>query len=91
MRATEFIRELLDLIDQATDNTQDPVTDYESECDTPEVETVRLANQPDEMYADIKKVTVDAGGGLNGPKHPADLRADSFSMYPNTQYNPRKQ
>lgn len=91
MRATEFIRELLDLIDKATVTTQqEPVTDYESECETPDIEITRLANSPDEMYADIKKVTVDAGGGLNGPKHPSDLRADSFSMYPNTQYDPRK-
>lgn len=91
MRATEFIRELLDLIDQATViTTQDHATDYESECETPDIEEVRLANAPDVMYADIKKVTVDAGGGLNGPKHPSDLRADSFSMYPNTQYDPRK-
>jgi hypothetical protein len=30
-------------------------------------------------------VTTDAGGGLNGPKHPADLRVKDPSMYPNFQ------
>lgn len=30
--------------------------------------------EPNEVVADIDSVTVDAGGGLNGPKHPADIR-----------------
>lgn len=47
MRATEIIRNVLDLIDTS--------------------------------------VTVNAGGGWNGPKNPADIRANSVSMYPNFQ------
>jgi len=33
-----------------------------------------IANAPDEKYADIDAVTTLAGGGVNGPKHPADIR-----------------
>ena len=42
-------------------------------------------NSPAEVVAGIESVTTNAGGGLNGPKNPADIRADSVSMYPNFQ------
>ena len=42
----------------------------------------QYSNTPEEKYADIDSVTVDAGGGVNGPKHPADLRvSQSHSLY----------
>jgi len=44
-----------------------------------------LSNSPNEKIADITAVTVDAGGGVNGPKHPHDLRVKDPSMYPNQQ------
>lgn len=44
------------------------------------------ANEPQEMYADVDAVTKDAGGGVNGPKHPSDLRGDHVSLYPNHQH-----
>jgi hypothetical protein len=44
-----------------------------------------LSNSPNEKIADISAVTVDAGGGINGPKHPHDLRVKDPSMYPNQQ------
>jgi hypothetical protein len=33
-----------------------------------------LANSPNEVVADTDAVTALAGGGVNGPKHPADIR-----------------
>lgn len=42
-------------------------------------------NSPAEAVAGIESVTTHAGGGWMGPKNPADLRADSISMYPNYQ------
>ena len=33
-----------------------------------------LANSPNEVVAPVSAVTTDAGGGVNGPKHPADIR-----------------
>ena len=44
-----------------------------------------LSNAPNEKVADITAVTVDAGGGVNGPKHPHDIRVKDPSMYPNQQ------
>jgi hypothetical protein len=43
------------------------------------------SNSPDEKYADIDSVTVNAGGGVNGPKHPHDIRVKDPSAYPHTQ------
>jgi hypothetical protein len=40
------------------------------------------SNSPNEMIASPTSVTVDAGGGENGPKHPSDLRTNSISLYP---------
>ena len=37
-------------------------------------EPKQYANTPDEVVTDIDSVTVDAGGGMNGPKHPAHIR-----------------
>ena len=33
-----------------------------------------LANSPNEVVAPVSSVTTDAGGGVNGPKHPDDIR-----------------
>jgi len=43
-------------------------------------------NTPKEKYSDINSVTVDAGGGWNGPKHPSDIRGEHTSMYPAHQH-----
>lgn len=43
-------------------------------------------NTPKEKYADIDSVTVDAGGGVNGPKDPSDIRVQHPSMYPGHQH-----
>ena len=51
-------------------------------ADTPDP-CATFANEPNEKYADIEAVTTHAGGGLNGPKHPADIKSNSISMYPN--------
>lgn len=42
-------------------------------------------NSPDPVVSGIDSVTIHAGGGLNGPKNPADIRADSVAMYPDYQ------
>ena len=45
-------------------------------------------NSPNETIASPDSVTKDAGGGVNGPKNPADIKADSLSMYPNHLHRP---
>ena len=42
----------------------------------------RYVNEPAPAYADLDSVTIHAGGGLNGPKHPADIRVKDPSAYP---------
>jgi hypothetical protein len=40
------------------------------------------ANEPAEQIAPIEAVTTLAGGGPNKPKHPADIKSNSLSMFP---------
>ena len=44
-----------------------------------------LANSPNEVVADIDAVTTNAGGGMNAPKHPHDIRVKDPSAYPDQQ------
>lgn len=37
-------------------------------------EPTQYPNSPNASVSDCDSVTTDAGGGLNGPKHPADIR-----------------
>jgi formate-dependent phosphoribosylglycinamide formyltransferase (GAR transformylase) len=46
-------------------------------------------NSPNTVVADIAAVTTDAGGGWMGPKNPADLKADSITLYPNFTAQPK--
>lgn len=103
MRATEIIRGILDLIDQAEQDQQpEPIavvakTEVEPGNDlddnvrrfkqivdlvSGQQDPAAFANEPEEKIADIDSVTVDAGGGWNGPKHPADIRGEHPSMFP---------
>jgi hypothetical protein len=87
MRATEIIRDLLDLIDQIDQETQEHSADdvLAIAISNPEI---GYDNSPNEYQQDVRSVTVDAGGGWNGPKNPSDLRSDSVSLYPNHQHKP---
>ena len=94
MRATEFIRDLLDLIDNldGKDHEQLDFADEassdcgcSSDCDCPDCQSV-LANSPDPIIATVDMITKDAGGGVNGPKHPADLKSSTFPLYTGLQF-----
>lgn len=106
MRATDIIRQVLNMIDAIDTNAAqgkaaEPEISVEISAGTDD-ELARMkqiagllgssetqySNEPQERIAGIEAVTTDAGGGVNGPKHPADMRADSISMYPNHQHNP---
>lgn len=50
-----------------------------------------LSNAPNPQYAPVSAVTTDAGGGPNQPKHPADIRGNSQSIYPAHQHNPYRE
>lgn len=87
MKVTEIIRGILDLIDGKEEPSHryydQPNEDYYNDdvrrfkqivdlLDQPD-ETQEYSNSPNEQYADVASVTTQAGGGLNGPKHPADI------------------
>jgi len=86
MKATDVVRMTLDLIDII--DKPEPKIEVQVATDEPEEEQ-RFAsvfkmlqargpgeygNSPNEVVADVDAVTTLAGGGLNGPKHPADIR-----------------
>jgi len=101
MRATDIIRNVLELIDAVDDQQgQSPTATIEIEPEQGEPEASRfkqilamltnpshgpLGNSPNEVVTDVDAVTVDAGGGVNGPKHPHDIRTAHSSMYPDQQ------
>ena len=93
MRATEIVRMTLDLIDMA--DKPEPKIEIQVATDEPEEEQRfasvfkmlqargpgEYANSPNEIVAPIEAVTTDAGGGLNGPKDPADIRVKDPGAY----------
>jgi hypothetical protein len=96
MRATDFIRNILDVIDGLEAVAPENPLPEPHPYDDQEHRFVQIAdlvqggpstcgNQPQAAYADIAAVTTDAGGGVNGPKNPADMRSNSISMYPDYQ------
>jgi hypothetical protein len=88
MRATDIVRQVLDLLDavegehdlkpeaevhvhqndEPDDRFRSILAMLDSESFGP------LANSPNEVVAPVSAVTTDAGGGVNAPKHPADIR-----------------
>jgi hypothetical protein len=102
MRATDIVRQVLDLLDQVEGqhDIKDGAIDAEvhvHQNDEPENRFKQilamldansfgpLANSPNEVVAPVSAVTTDAGGGLNGPKHPHDIRVKDPSAYPDQQ------
>jgi len=101
MRAQDIIRAVLDALDRETESAVvDEPQDQTLQSNDPnrfkqvfdllskEKETI-MTNKPKEQYASIDAVTVDAGGGMNGPKHPSDIRGEHPSMYPAHQHGVR--
>ena len=93
MRATDIVRQVLDLLDQVEGqhDIEPGVIPDDDACDAEQGEPIAgrfkqifamldnpsqgpLANSPNEVVADVDAVTTLAGGGMNGPKDPADIR-----------------
>jgi hypothetical protein len=94
MRATDIIRNVLDLLDAVEDSKSQPEVKIDvQQNDEPDNRFKQilamldadsfgpLANSPNEVVAPIEAVTTDAGGGVNGPKHPADIRVKDPGAY----------
>ena len=105
MRATDLVRQVLDLLDEIEGKndlqapTQDDCgIDVQPEQGEPVASRFKqifamlnnpsngdYANTPNEIVAPIEAVTTLAGGGLNAPKHPHDIRVKDPSAYPDQQ------
>jgi hypothetical protein len=95
MRAAELLRHFADIIDQSEQNQEGQISPLSKGDDVNRFKQVmdlvssehepEYANEPSEEYAGIESVTTNAGGGMNGPKHPHDLRVKDPSAYPNQQ------
>lgn len=89
MRATEIIRNILDIIDALDAPKNDVVVNVNLGDDPikqvqdllPTGEMTPYQNTPQERIAGIDAVTTDAGGGVNGPKHQDDLRGTTVKLY----------
>ena len=86
MKTTDIIRTVLDILD-ASDQEHMPDNTCGAEEGEPVASRFKqifammdapskgpLGNSPNEVVADIDSVTTLAGGGVNGPKHPDDIR-----------------
>jgi len=88
MRATDIVRQVLDLLDAVegehdlkpeikidVQQNNEPDNRFKSILAMLDSDSFGpLANSPNEVVADVDAVTTLAGGGLNGPKDPADIR-----------------
>jgi hypothetical protein len=84
MSARDLLRAILDILDSEDQQVKADVTvNQNGEPDGRFKQILAmldadsfgpLANSPNPVVAPISAVTTDAGGGLNGPKHPADIR-----------------
>jgi hypothetical protein len=71
MRATEFLRQILDLLDNME---QDPEDGKNMVQDMIDNKQDRYSTEPNEIVSTVDSITTLAGGGPNKPKHPADIR-----------------
>ena len=99
MRATDIVRQVLDLLDMVEgDHDLKPEVKIDvQQNDEPDDRFKQilamldadsfgpLANSPNEVVAPVDAVTTLAGGGVNGPKHPHDIRVKDPSAYPDQQ------
>lgn len=86
MRATDVVRQVLDLLDAIegdNDIKADVTVVQNNEPDNRFRQILAMlnaesfgeyANTPNEVVSDVDSVTTLAGGGVNAPKHPADIR-----------------
>ncbi len=86
MRATDVVRQVLDLLDamDSDDTVNADVTVVQNaEPDNRFRQILAMlnsesfgnyANTPNEIVSDVDSVTTLAGGGVNGPKDPKDIR-----------------
>ena len=90
MRVQEIIRTILDVIDQAEKQPEQPIEDMGyTDKDIKRFQQIaglttdkQYTTEPKEQYRDVDSVTVYAGSDQwQGTKDPADIRGNSFRIY----------
>lgn len=71
MRAVEFLRQILDLIDNIKQDPEDGKNMIQDMIGNRQKD---YSTEPNEIVSTVDSVTTLAGGGPNKPKHPADIR-----------------
>lgn len=103
MRAQDIIRAVLDVLDQQDEEIRldvDKAVPNEPGEQTSRFKQIfhmlsqrnkpkQYSNSPRDAVADIEAVTTLAGGGVNGSKHPADIRGEHPSLYPGQVWGDR--
>jgi hypothetical protein len=59
----------------------DDIRRFKQIVDLADKQATEYPNTPKEEYASIESVTTAAGGGWMEPKHPKDIRGNSFRIY----------
>jgi len=86
MNPVELIKKILQALDQQEQEKDLPNANRMDQIDDVNQKTItQYSNSPDERYSTVDKVTTKAGGGANYPKHPADIRGEHPSQYPETR------
>ncbi len=67
----------------------DDIRRFRQIVDLANTQQTEYPNTPKEEYAGIEAVTTAAGGGMNGAKHPADIRGEHPSLYPGRVHGAR--
>lgn len=83
MRTTDLIRDILDLIDSIDSQQTNTEVDNRAHDQISDLLSTdnSYSTEPDEHYASVDSVTTAAGGGVNEPKNPADIRVKDPGAY----------
>ena len=92
MRAQDIIRAMLDVLDQQKKEQVDQLIPNEPGEQNSRFKQIfqmlsqrskprQYSNSPQTGVEDIESVTTNAGGGVNGSKHPADIRGEHGRLY----------
>ena len=95
MRAQDIIRAVLDVLDKQDEDIRvdvDTVVPNEQGEQTSRFKQIfhmlsqrnkpkQYSNSPRDAVADVEAVTTLAGGGVNGSKHPADIRGEHGRLF----------
>ena len=91
MNPEEIMQKYIDMLNQIQQSETEKQMNADGDNRTEQIKDLvdtkkkTVANAPGVQYADVDAVTTNAGGGVNGPKDPADMRGEHPSLYPSKQ------